>query len=219
MLGVLIGALLTFIIALWKYKDEKKKNKLEIENYELENEKLRRENEEKKEKISFYDDVIKLVFYNAINDAVQDIFIKTKVDRFLVLIARNGKTDFRYVDVVLEFHKTKETDIEAVKIYKNVELDAQYRDMLKASEYYGFVDIETVKMETQILKHYYENEKVTFARIKSALRMPIDDGNDFLVFTSYATHQKENFTEQGKLIIDTMHNSIVKPSIKSLLEK
>lgn len=215
----IIGALLTFVVALIKRKEDKRKIELEIENLELENNKLKKENEEKLQKLGFYDDVIKLVFYNAINDAVQSIFSKTKVDRFLILIARNGKTTFNYVDVMLEFHKSPQTDIHAVKVYKNVEIDDQYRKMLKDTEYYGFVDLETFKMETQILKHYYQTEKVTYSRVKSALRMPIDEGNDFLVFTSSATHEKENFNDLEKTIIDQLHNSIIKPSIKSLLDE
>ena len=218
-IGLLIGSIGTLIIGFIKHKQDKKKTGLEIENLELENAKLKKDNEVKLEKLSFYDDFIKLVFYNSINDAAQDIFDKTKADRFLILIARNGKTDFNYVDVVLEFHKDSKKDLEAVKVYKNVKLDYQYKEMLKKSEYYGFVDLDTLKMESQILKHYYQYEKVNFSRIKSALRMPIDNDNDFLVFTSYATHSETNFTEQGLAIIDMIHDSIIKPSLKSLLEK
>src|SRR5690606_8543675 len=124
----------------------------------------------------------------SISDAVWEIFGKTKADRFLIKIARNGSKDPKYVDVMLDFFKYSEHKVDAVKIYKNVSIDALYKKMLKDSEFIGFVDLETKAMEAQIWKHYYESEKVNFVRIRPVIRMPIDDMNDFLVFTSVATH-------------------------------
>ena len=138
----------------------------------------------------------------------------------MVLVARNKKHDPKFVDVILEFHKGDNNNrIEAVKIYKNVEIDSPYKEMLKNSEYYGFVDLETLTMENQLLKFYYESEKVTHSRIKPVARMPIDDENDFLVFTSSATYQAAPYTDLQKTLIDLKHNSIINPSIKKLLSK
>lgn len=215
----LAGVIVTFLFGggLYKYNNEKKKAKLELENLELENQRLRIATEENTEKISFYDNIIKLVFINAISEAVQGIFKDTIADRFLILIARNGKTDFKYVDVIFEFHKDKKFDIDAVKIYKNVEIDNPYRQMLKNSEHYGFVDIETKRMEKQVLKHFYEFEKVNFSKVKPVMRKPIDEGNDFLVFTSTATHEDRAFNDIECAIIDRAHNGIIKPNIEKLL--
>ena len=213
----IIVSVLGCITSIWKYKDEQKKRKLEIEHLELENKNLRFNNSEKEEKLSLYDDVIKMVFYNSIKEAVMEIFQRTKVDRFLILIARNGKHDPKFVDVLIDFYKDEYNRIDAVRVYKNVEIDLPYKEMLKNSEFYGFVDLETTLMKNQILKHYYETENVNYSRVRPVLRFPVDDNNDFLVFTSSGTHSTDPFTENEKSIIDLYHQNTINPSVKSLL--
>lgn len=225
LLGTIIGAVLTFALGFWKYKDEKKRNALELENLQLENEKLKNENcklevkdDEQRAKIEFYDDVLKMVFYNSLSDAVYQLFEKTKVDRFLVLLARNGKERPRYVDVMLEFHKTEEHKIEAVKIYKNVKIDSPYNEMIDNTFHNGFCDIETAVMQEQILKYFYLNENIHFSRTKPIIKKQIDDDRVVKIFTSSATHQKDPYTINEKTTIDLYHDSLIVPAIKNLLK-
>lgn len=231
----LIALLTTTATAVWgvyKYFDEKKKRKqeqklkiLKIEQLELENNALRIEQEGLKfnksineEKLSFYDDIVKLVIVNSIQDAVQNIFETTTADRILILTARNGKTDFKSADVIIDFYKNIKEKIDAVKIYTNVQLDDCYKKNLKDTEYYGFVDLETALMEVQILKHFYQTEGVKYSRILPIVRLPIDEKNDFLVYMSIAKHTENAFTDIEKTIFDLHNNNSIKPNIQKLLK-
>ncbi|WP_142783340.1 hypothetical protein [Changchengzhania lutea] len=220
-----IGAITAFILGLLKYKGDQKKKKLEIENLQLENKKLRIEQEELKflkteqhEKLSFYDDIIKLVIVNSIQDCVERIFKTTSADRILILTARNGKSSFKSADAIIDFYKNGYERLDAVRVYTNVELDPHYVKMLKDTEYYGFFDVETAKMASQILKHFYETEGVKHARMLPISRLPIDEDNDFLVYVSIAKHTDSEFTLAEKTIFNLNNNNGFKPNIQKLLK-
>lgn len=221
----LVASVLALIGTLITYFADRKRKGLEIKNLELENESLKVEIANKKiqenvhvQKLNFYDDVIKLVFVNAIQDAVAEIFKNTSADRFLILIARNGKTDFKFADVILDFFENHSEKVDAVRIYTNVELDSQYKVMLKSTEAHGFFDLETASMPDQILKHFYQIEDVKFGRTMHVARLPIDENNDFLIYTSVAKHQNVAFTDMEKTYFDLIHNNSLRPNIKQLLK-
>ena len=231
-LVALIVTIITSIGGIFKYFDEKKKSKKEQEKWILEKEHLKLENEilllskeelrcikeEHVEKLNFYDDIIKLVIVNSIQDSINEIFAKTTADRVLILTARNGKNLFRHADAIIDFYKYQQDRIDAVRIYTNVELDDPYVNMLKDTEYYGFVDLETARMNIQILKHFYETEKVKHSRVLPIARLPIDENNDFLIYMSIAKHDGEVFTENEKTIFNLYNNSGIKPNIQKLLK-
>jgi hypothetical protein len=228
----LIVTISTSIGGILKYFDSKKKSKRDEERWILEKEQLELENAvlkidreefetmklEHVEKLNFYDDIIKLVIVNSIQDSVNQIFDQTTADRVLILTARNGKTLFRHADAIIDFYKNPEDRVDAVRIYTNVELDDPYVKLLKDTEYYGFVDLETNRMQVQILKHFYETENVNHSRIIPIARLPIDKNNDFLVYMSVAKHGGEPFTESEKSTFNLYNNNGIKPNIKKLLK-
>lgn len=215
----------SIVVALATYYFGRRKSKLETEKIELENEKLRIDIQNGKlkegvhiQKLNFYDDVLKLVFVNAIQDSVKELFKNTSADRFLILIARNGKTELRYADVILDFYKDPNHQIDAVRIYTNVELDDPYKEMLRLTEKHGFFDIETATMPDQILKHFYMVEDVKHGRTMPIARLPIDEDNDFLIYTSVAKHLDVKFTEMEKTYFELIHNNSFRPNVKKLLK-
>ncbi|MFV9552085.1 hypothetical protein [Algibacter sp. PT7-4] len=222
----ILSAITAFILGALKYRSDQKKKKLEIENLQLENKKLKIEQEQLKfqkleqhEKLSFYDDIIKLVIVNSIQDSVNELFKITTADRILILTARNGKTNFKTADAIIDFYKNPTQKIDAVRIYTNVALDQPYIKMLKDTEYYGFFDIETARMTTQILKHFYETEGVKHARVLPIARLPIDDENDFLIYMSIAKHTDVPFTMAEKTSFNLSNNNSFKPNMQKLLKK
>jgi mannitol-specific phosphotransferase system IIBC component len=218
LLGVIVGALVTFTLALIKYKSDKKKIDLEIENLQLENRKLKNENNDVKVKLQFLDRVLDLPFINDLSNAVDKIFEETKADRFLVLIAKNGKEDFNIVNVVFEQHKDKNYRINAIARYRNVHIDHPYKQMLKETEFRGVVELETATMPRCILKSFYENEGITHSKVRHLARKPIDNDNDFLVYSSLSTHDKDKFTPNELAMIKTQYEGTIMPALQKVID-
>ena len=116
----LIPAIITALLALIERKENQKKNRLEVENLQLENEQLKKDKEETEVKLQFLNRIMDLEFINKIGEAANRIFDNTKADRFLILVAKNGKEDFNIVSVVFEAHKKAEYRINAIARYRNV---------------------------------------------------------------------------------------------------
>lgn len=199
-------------------EEEDEKRRLEIEQLKLENEKLKSEKEETEIKLNFLNRIMDLEFINKISESVNRIFDKTKAERFLILVAKNGKEEFRIVSVVFEAHKKAEFRINAIARYRNVHIDNEYRNMLKEAERYGVVQLETSKMPDSLLKDFYEMEGVTFSKVRFLARKPIDDNNDFLVYSSISTHEKTDFTKRGLTYIKTEFEGVIMPCIDKIFD-
>ena len=146
------------------------------------------------------------------------IFQETKADRFLILIAKNGITDFRIVNVVFEQHKNKQFRINAIARYRNVQIDDEYKAMLKEAEFRGYVELDTSKMKPSLLRDFYALEGVTHSKIRHLARKPIDEGNDFLIFSSLATHEIDKFTELELAFIKTQYEGIIMPALQKVVD-
>lgn len=214
----IVTAILMFALGVWKYNDEKKKRNLEIRNLELANESLERENKDYKLKLQFYNKIMDLPFINAISGAVDEIFKETIATRFLILIAKNGKEDFNVVSVVFEQHKNKDYRINAIARYKNVLVDNEYRKMLKNAERFGVVEFEVNTMPQSLLRTFYEMEGVKFSKIRHLARKPIDDDNDFLVFSSLATHEDRYFNDQELAFVKTQFEGTIMPALQNIMD-
>ena len=204
MIGVLIPAILL--------------HKREVKKYEDHNTELKKENKEYEIKISFFDRIMDFTSINVIKDSVDRIFSQTSADRFLILIAINGKTDFNIVSVIFEQHKNQVTRINAIARYRNVHIDSEYRAMLKDTERNGMIHLEIEKMADSLLKEFYYIENVKHSLIKHLVRKPIDKNNDFLVFSSIATHSTTGFSKRSKVIINQEYDATIIPNLKKVLD-
>ena len=224
LIGLLAGAVIPLIIWLLDGKDIKKKNDLEIKKLNLENENLKLakhqievEKKEVEEKLQYLDRMLDLEFINDLSDAVDNIFEHTKADRFLILLAKNGKTDFNIVNVVFEQHKNKKFRINAIARYRNVKIDLVYKEMLKKAEHVGDIELNVSNMEDSLLKHFYEFEGVNHSIVKHLARKPIDEDNDFLIFSSLATHGEEGYSKVEKAHIKTQYEGVIIPSLDKIM--
>lgn len=203
----------------FKSKNEKERERLELENLRLENKNLKSENEDVRVKLKFLDRALDLEFINQIGDAVDRIFDQTKADRFLILIAKNGKEDFNIVNVVFEQHKGSEYRINAIARYRNVHIDHPYKQMLKDCEFKGVIELETETMPRSVLKSFYENEKIKHSKVRHLARKPIDDQNDFLIYSSLSTHIDEKFTDNELAFIKTQYEGIIMPALQKVIDE
>lgn len=144
-----------------------------------------------------------LEVFNEMRDIIDTIFHNTKADRFLILTALNGKTDFRFATAVYEQHNnTQKTllSVGATSKYVKFEFDDKYKNMLKQAEREGMIMLETSKMDPSDLKSIYLSEKVSFANIYFLLRKKIDDKNDRIFYCSVASHSGEPFTDAENVL-------------------
>ncbi|WP_179022073.1 hypothetical protein [Winogradskyella forsetii] len=207
----LIGLIGGLVPAILLHVREIKKKDAEIEKHV-------QEKSEHKIKADVLDKILDFSSFNIIKTAVDEIFEKTRADRFLILIAINGKIDFNMVSVIFEQHKDSTYQINAIARYRSLSVDSDYRDMLKRAERYDVVELETIKMEDSLLKDIYTIEAVKFSDIRHLLRIPADSENDILVYSSLATHSAEGFTKLGKRQANIIYDSTIKQTIKEVLQ-
>lgn len=240
LLSEYIGYIITFVITLsvsyiiWKLdKDQKdtehkskmlineeelKKIKAEYELALLEKDMLKKEKEETQIKLDFLNRIMDFEFINEISESVARMFEKTKADRFLILVAKNGKVDFNIVSVVFEQHKKLEYRINAIARYRNVHIDNDYRQLLKEAEKNGVVRLEVEKMHDSVLRDFYLNEGVKFSKIRFLARKPIDNDNDFLVYSSISTHESKDFTKNELVEIKTQYEGTILRAIEKVFD-
>ena len=90
----IIGAVTAFAVAAFKFWIDNKKLKIQMLN-------LEKEHKQQCINLDIFDRVVNLTSVNKMAQAMDRIFANTVADRFLILIAVNGKDDFNKVSVVL----------------------------------------------------------------------------------------------------------------------
>jgi len=141
-------------------------------------------------------------FLAVLNEHVNNIFEQTKVNRFLILFAVNGKTSFRYVTCC--FEKVGSGAVQgSIFRYNRFEIDDHYKNMLKQVELQGSVQYEVKTMPNSMLKSIYESrdEKVTYSCIKFLKRINVNEDNDIVLYSSLATTNSEDYTNEESIVI------------------
>lgn len=219
----------TLVLGYWKYKVDKDKKDLEIDKINIAH---KEELTSLREELSncakeYYDYEIKIDFFNRIMDlsnvskikyAVDEIFQRTKADRFLILVAINGKHDFNVVSVIYEQHAHSDSTVSAIGRYHNISIDSHYKEMLKITEQMPVVNLHTDEMPESLLKDFYKMEGVKHSKIRFLARKPIDNDNDFLVYSSCATHEDEAFTREERALISAIYDGQIKFNINEVLQ-
>jgi hypothetical protein len=208
----LIGAIPVSITGLLLHYREMKKKDIEIEKHI-------QEKKEHQIKGDVLDKVLNFSAFNKIKTAVDEIFNSTKADRFLILIALNGKLDFNIVSVIFEQHKSTKYQVNAIARYRSLKIDAEYRKLLKDAEKFGLVHVKTEDLNPSLLKGIYTIENIVYSEIRHLLRLPIDDNNDILIYSSLATHDEEEFTELERTQANIIYDSSIRNILSNVLKE
>jgi len=158
--------------------------------------------------------LLDLKFFNSLRELIDEIFSKTKIDSFLILIATNGKSEFKFATAIYEHHKVN-PDTTSVKLsvggnthYVKFKFDKLYLDMLKESELKDKVSVITKDMVDSDLKNIYMSENVTESEVYFLKREKIDENNDVIFYCSLATHSEIGFTKIEKSLIKSYVDNI-----------
>lgn len=134
-----------------------------------------------------------------VRDMINNLIITTPVDRFLILVAINGKTEFRTATAIYEQwddefrkHDDPHLTVSATNEYYKYEIDNSYREMLRVAETSADgVHYRVDEMPDCVLKDIYDFEKVKYSSVVFLRRVSNYDmdGNDMVIYCSIATHQ------------------------------
>jgi hypothetical protein len=158
--------------------------------------------------------MITLKSFTEISEHVIEAFSRTKADRFLILTAHNGKDHLRFASVIYEQYDDSKNNARlsfgAVSKYVNFEFDEHYRKMLKEVEVNGLVELDVSKMPESDLKNVYKNEQVRHSKVYFINRIKNYDSrdNDLLIYSTFATHNDNEFTAGEKITLRTAISNI-----------
>lgn len=215
----IISALALIITGVIAYKKDIRIKKIEIENKEMKSQLTSGDDilTESNIKITILDKLANFAIFNQIKTSADRMFKETKADQFLILFALNGKRDFRTVSVVFEQHQHPKWAVNSIIRYRDVQIDDDYRRLLKNVEAFGEVDVDISTMPNQLLKDFYLIEHVKHAKIKFLHRKSLDESNDMVMFSSIATHENEAFNNLESAIIKTEFEGTISHVIKNYI--
>lgn len=171
---------------------------------------------ESKQTLIKYDVVTNLLRfsqYQKLYDAVINMMEKSNVDRFLIFLAINGKVDLKHVTCIFQKFRDDKRTIDAVSVYKGLEVDNDYLEKLKRLELYGELIVETNAEAPSLIKSIYESEGINWSRWKFIGRVNIDEKNDLISYCSAATFKEKDFNSKDLLAIKLNVEGIIKPEI------
>lgn len=173
--------------------------------------------EDKKEQRKKLDVDVELFKFNDLKEAVDNILFTTKADRFLILMANNGKEEMKFATAIYEQHKNNRDlsfSIGATNKYIKIEFDDEYRRMLKEAEKEGTFRMNVKNMKECLMKNVYLTEKVTQSNCYF-LRRYVDyktENKDLLLYCTLASHSEELYDvfdeTKFKTFIDYIKNEI-----------
>lgn len=168
-----------------------------------------KEKEKLKTELSCINILFQHDFIALLNRQVSNLFRETKAERFLLLFAVNGKTDFNFVSVCYEKMKN-EKSAGAVYRYVRLGIDDHYRQVLKAVEREAAIYLNVKEMPDSLLKSIYESliENVKYSVIKFIKRLSADDDNDIVIYSSLATCDDNDFDENERVVIKRIYDII-----------
>lgn len=132
----------------------------------------------------------KLRVYNQLEVFATELFKLFGADRFLVLLAVNGKTDPNIVSAVFgEESEEYKSDIPVVDRYIQVPIDETYKEMIRIIRRVGFVVYKVDEMPEGQLKEFYKEEKVKYSLVFFLKRYNLNDNDDAVLFCSLAVRK------------------------------
>lgn len=193
----IISGIVAIVIAVIAYLKEVKMKAMQAEIDRIKEEAKQRalDHEAQTIKLGALDRMMDFQSFQEIRDSVDRMFEHTKADRFMLLFAMNGTHDFRVVSVIFEQHKETKWKVNALIRYRNVEIDQEFRKILKDAESEGEMDYEVKNMNPQLLRDMWVLEKIKHAKVRFLHREKIDKHNDIVIFSTIATHEEESFTQ------------------------
>ncbi len=215
----IITATATVVASVIAYLKERKLRDLqnELDKKEQEAKEAEEKAIEQNLKLGALHRLLDFTSFNEIRSSVDRIFLKTKADRFMILFAMNGTHDFRVISVIFEQHKNPEWSVNAIIRYRDVEIDEDFKSILREAEHKSEIEYDISTMKPQLLKNFWVIEGVKHAKMRFLHRHHIDEKNDVVIYSTIATHENSPFTDIEGTIIKTEYEGSIQHTIKTYI--
>jgi len=143
---------------------------------------------------------------NNLDKIINDLFDKTKVDRFVIFKAENGGVNpLTFTTAILERHSSgiyMMLSLGATKKYIRVRFDAPYKSMLDKIEMdKSLIYLNVEEMQECDLKTFYQEEQVKHSAVSFQARYPLTKDKHIILYYSFATHNEKPYTKKEKSLI------------------
>lgn len=145
--------------------------------------------------------LLKFAQYQKIYNFVSDLIAKSNIDRVLIFVAINGKTDLKHVTCIFQKFRDDLTEVDAVSVYKDLEVDKEYVYLLKRMELENGITLEADKITPSLIKTIYETEKVKWSRWEFLGRLSVDEKSDIVAYCSCSTFKDIGIDSKDLLAI------------------
>ena len=206
----IIGGSAPFLFLVYKYRTDRKDKQQLQQIKELKEEKLAHKFNQ-----NLLSNLLKLKLYSNLDAIKNRIFKHTRVNRFIIFVAINGKTE---PGRVFALYGDKHSNHEIEKEFKSVEIDDTYRSMLKKFEQRGSLLIDVFRMPKGMLRNIYFMEECSYSYGKFVKRYSLDENNDALVYLSMVTDHPDVYPTTELTFLDIEVSSNIKPLIDQVIK-
>lgn len=215
----LISAVTTILLVFVNYYKDKKMKILEhgLNEARINARKIKME-------ISVLNRLLKITVHSKISIAVNRLIYTTNIDRYIIFVAVNGVTDFKKVAIIFEKYKDDfkkeiaDKEEEALALYRSIDIDETYKDILKQAELYKQVYLDVATMPQCMLRDIYLYEGVHQSAISFLFRQRINGENDVVCFCSAATVNQKELTEADKTKLKLTISGTIIPAILEYMQ-
>lgn len=141
-----------------------------------------------------------------IDDYLDSIFLNTKVDRVLFLLATVKEGGFAIVSVIHERHRINRFDLRSR--YKRLPVDKEYQQMLLEIQLHEKLEVEVDLMPESFLKEAYKKEGVSSVAIHYVGKVPIEAGATGILYFSFGSYHPEMLEKKDYDYITALFASI-----------
>jgi len=143
---------------------------------------------------------------NTLDKIINQLFEKTKVDRFVIFKAENGGVNpLTFTTAILERHSSgmyMVLSLGATKKYIHVRFDAPYKSMLDKIEMdKSLIYLDVNEMHDCDLKTFYQEEQVKHSAVSFQARYPLTKEKHVILYYSFATHNEKPYSKKEKNLI------------------
>jgi len=190
----LISAASALLLLYFTFLTKIREKRLDRE-YEEEKELRKIQNEEHSLKIDVLGGLMRITLGVKILHIVRNIFEQTTTDRVMFFLAKNGKTDFKKINLILPYYKDeRDTENEEMN-YNELKIDSQYKSYFNEMERAGHIVLDVSKMPNQILKTIYNQKKIKHSLLVFIKREKMNQEDDLIIYCSFSKFNETPYTD------------------------
>jgi hypothetical protein len=155
--------------------------------------------------------------FSALEKYIRTIFKDSRIDRFTIMFVMNGKIDFNYMTAIFDQSKT-DLSIGNISPYARFPIDESYVNMLHKMEDHIFIWRSHPDFNVGQMGEYIKLEGIKQIGWGFIKRLPIDEFNDLLVFSSFSTSDEKPLTKMEKRRVELVFTGRMLGEIEQILK-